>query len=130
MAADSNDRLFWVCVTDHFNGVLVQRSDDGGESWTEPLRLNHRDTADSHTPSIAVNKDGVIGLSWYERHDKCLDIYFTASLDSGQTFLPEVQSVPISPVSFQGCSPASREQNGNNKLQAPSKTALHDIGKG
>jgi hypothetical protein len=70
MAADSNDRLFWVCVTDHFNGVLGQRSDDRGESWTEPLRLNHRDTADSHTPSITVNKDGVIGVSWYERHDK------------------------------------------------------------
>jgi hypothetical protein len=91
MAADSNDRLFWVCVTDHFNGVLVQRSDDRGESWTEPLRLNHRDNADSHTPSITVNKDGVIAVSWYERQDKCLDIYFTASLDSGQSFLPEVK---------------------------------------
>ena len=45
-------------------------------------RLNHRDTADSHTPSITVNKDSVIGVSWYERHDQCLDVYFTASLFS------------------------------------------------
>jgi hypothetical protein len=56
------------------------------------VRLNHGEVADSHTPSIAVNKDGIIGVSWYERHDKsCLDIYFTASLDSAKTFLPEVK---------------------------------------
>jgi hypothetical protein len=92
MAADANDRLFWLCVTDKFNGVLVQRSEDRGESWSEPLRLNHRETADSHTASIAVNRDGIIGVSWYERNDKsCFDIYFTASLDSGKTFLPEVK---------------------------------------
>jgi hypothetical protein len=34
----------------------------------------------------------VIGVSWYEIHDKsCFDVYFTASLDSGKTFLPEVR---------------------------------------
>ena len=92
MAVDGNDRLFWLCVTDKFNGVLVQRSDDRGESWSEPLRLNHSETADSFTPSIAVNKDSVIGVSWYEIHHKsCFDVYFTASLDHGKTFLPEVR---------------------------------------
>src|SRR5260370_4351602 len=92
MAVDGNDRLFWLCVTDKFNGVLVKRSDDRGESWSEPLRLNHSGTADSFTPSIAVNKDSVIGVSWYELHHKsCFDVYFTASLDHGKTFLPEVR---------------------------------------
>ena len=92
MAADGKDRLFWLCIADKFNGVLIQRSDDGGESWSEPLRLNHSERADSFTPSIAVNKDGAIGVSWYEIHDKnCFDVYFTASLDGGKTFLPEVK---------------------------------------
>jgi len=92
MVADINDRLFWVCISAQFNAVVVQHSDDRGESWSEPLRLNRSAVADSHTPSIAINKDGVIGVSWYERHDKdCLDTYFTASLDSGKTFLPEVK---------------------------------------
>ena len=92
MAVDGQDRLFWLCIADKFNGVLVQHSDDRGESWSEPLRVNHSETADSLTPSIAVNKDGVIGVSWYEIHDKnCFDVYFTASLDSGKTFLPEVR---------------------------------------
>ena len=92
MAVDGKDRLFWLCIADKFNGVLVQRSDDRGESWSEPLCLNHSEKADSFTPSIAVNKEGVIGVSWYEIHDKsCFDVYFTASLDSGKTFLPEVR---------------------------------------
>src|SRR5579859_3772720 len=92
MAVDGKDRLFWLCIADKFNGVLVQRSDDRGESWSEPQRLNHSQTARSFTPSIAVNKDGVIGVSWYEIHDKnCFDVYFTASVDSGKTFLPEVR---------------------------------------
>jgi len=92
MAVDGKDRLFWLCIADKFNGVLVQRSDDRGESWSEPLRLNHSQAARSFTPSITVNKDGVIGVSWYEIHDKsCFDVYFTASLDGGKTFLPEVR---------------------------------------
>jgi len=92
MAVDGKDRLFWLCIADKFNGVLVQRSDDRGESWSEPLRLNHSGTARSFTPSIAVNKDGVIGVSWYEIQDKnCFDVYFTASLDGGKTFLPEAR---------------------------------------
>ena len=92
MAVDGKDRLFWLCIADKFNGVLVQRSEDRGKSWSEPLRLNHSETARSFTPSIAVNKDGVIGVSWYEIHDKsCFDVYFTASLDGGKTFLPEVR---------------------------------------
>jgi len=92
MAVDGKDRLFWLCIADKFNGVLVQRSDDRGESWSQPLRLNHSEAAHSFTPSITVNKDGVIGVSWYEIHDKsCFDVYFTASLDSGKTFLPEVR---------------------------------------
>jgi len=54
--------------------------------------LNHSETARSFTPSIAVNKDDVIGVSWYEIHPKnCFDVYFTASLDGGKTFLPEVR---------------------------------------
>jgi photosystem II stability/assembly factor-like uncharacterized protein len=118
MAADANDRLFWLCVTDKFNGVLVQRSDDRGESWSDPLRLNHHETADSHTPSIAVNKDGIIGVSWYERHDKsCLDIYFTASLDSGKTFLSEVKvssatSCPDTPQNKGADFPAGGDYSG------------------
>src|SRR3712207_8750402 len=47
------------------------------------------------TPSVAVNKDGVVGLTWYERRKEaggeCQHLYFTASLDGGKSFLPQVR---------------------------------------
>src|SRR6185437_9614822 len=99
MAVDGDNRLFWTCIADKFNGVLVQRSDDRGDSWSEPVRVNHSEKADSFTPSIAVNKDGVVGVSWYEIHDKnCFDLYFTASLDHGKSYLPEAECRAPRPV--------------------------------
>ena len=64
---------------------------------------------------MAVNKDGIVGVVWYDgRNDpspikgsfRCQDIYFTASLDGGETFLPEVKvstkrSCPVSPQNVQ-----------------------------
>jgi hypothetical protein len=44
--------------------------------------------------ALAVNRDGILGIAWTDgRHAisaaDCYDIYFSASLDGGQTFLPE-----------------------------------------
>ena len=56
------------------------------------------------TPSVAVNGEGVVGVTWYERRKEaggeCQHVYFTASLDGGKTFLPEVRvsSAPSCPA--------------------------------
>jgi hypothetical protein len=51
--------------------------------------------ANYETPAIAVNEGGVVGVAWYDtRRDprgKCFEIYFSASLDGGTTFLPSVR---------------------------------------
>src|SRR5258708_12135977 len=65
MAVDGKDRLFWLCIADKFNGVVVQRSEDRGESWSEPLRLNHSEKAHSFTPTLPVNTTAVIVLPCY-----------------------------------------------------------------
>jgi len=50
-----------------------------------------------------VNKDGVIGVSWLDGRDdptgRCYGVYFTASLDGGDTFLPpsRVSTTPSCP---------------------------------
>src|SRR3989475_5221266 len=54
MAVGGKERLFWPCIADQVNGVLVQRSDNRGERWEQSLRLDHSETARSFTPSIAV----------------------------------------------------------------------------
>jgi len=101
MALDGSgckDRLFWLCITDKFNGVVVQRSEDRGESWSEPLRLNHSEKADSFTPSIAVNSEGVIGVSWYEIQIRLARPVFHANSIAGKRSCQTLEfRVPLMP---------------------------------
>jgi hypothetical protein len=80
-------------------GLFVLISDDGAESWRSAGTLSDAPPgADAATPAIAINRDGVVGVAWYDtRRDprgECFDLYFTASLDGGATFLPEVRVTP------------------------------------
>lgn len=100
LAVDSSsgpfrDRLYFVCTNREQNGIYLHHSADRGEKWSDRVRV-HQAQNDTmrKTPTVAVNKDGVVAVTWYERVDptrKCWDIYFAASLDGGQTFLPEVR---------------------------------------
>jgi len=107
LAVDSSsgptrDRLYWLCNTQRFEEILLHRSADRGETWSKPVRVNVSSGRRPYvrTPSIAVNKDGVVGITWYDaRHEKlkfkdiyqCVELYFAASLDGGETFLPDVK---------------------------------------
>jgi hypothetical protein len=57
--------------------------------------LKPGDRPNNFMPIIAVNKDGIVGLSWYDRRDNPdnLGYYprFSASLDGGETWLPSVR---------------------------------------
>ena len=96
------DRLYWICTSDHYENVLLHYSSDRGEQWTKPIRVNQGSGTSPYvrTPSVTVNRDGVVGVAWYDgrnggaryrREFICQEIYFTASLDGGKTFLPEVK---------------------------------------
>jgi hypothetical protein len=107
------DRLFHVCPTAQFDGIQIRYSDTFGEIWSPPVRVDRPGNVSpySRTPAVAVNKDGVVGVAWYDgRGDgstikgsfRCTEILFAASLDGGATFLPEVKvssgkSCPASP---------------------------------
>lgn len=99
LAADASsqptrDRLYLVCANRDRHAVFVHHSADRGERWSEPVRADGAggEVVFRRTPSIAVNKDGVVGVSWYERRREadreCQHLFFTASLDGGKTFLP------------------------------------------
>jgi hypothetical protein len=96
------DRLYHVCSARELNGIQLRYSGNRGETWSEPIRVDRPGdtTPQTRTPAIAVNRDGVIGIAWYDaRHDRstikgnfrCQEIFFAASVDSGATFLPEVK---------------------------------------
>jgi hypothetical protein len=69
-------------------------SKDGGSTWEVPSVLNDDGLKENHQfyPSIAVNEQGKIIVSWYDRREDIDNIntsyYMTYSLDGGDSFIP------------------------------------------
>ena len=49
-------------------GILIARSDDGGETWSPSVRINQAtsDTIQAFLPTVAVNDQGVVGVLFYD----------------------------------------------------------------
>ncbi len=69
--------------------LALTRSDDGGSTWTAPKSVAPSTPAGwgAGSSSIMANADGVVGIQYYSlKNKKDFDIYFTTSVDGGQTF--------------------------------------------
>jgi hypothetical protein len=96
------DRLY-LAWTDARSGqarIMFTYSADKGETWATPRVVDDVPASVTHAPdnfmpTLAVNKDGVVGLSWDDRRDNPDNIgyttRFTASLDGGDSWLPSVR---------------------------------------
>jgi hypothetical protein len=109
MAADRTTGVFkdrlYVVWSDRRSGrdeILFSHSSDKGRTWSKPVVLNDDRTPektgagpDHFMPVIAVNNAGAVGVYWYDRRDHAdnrgWDIRFTASLDGGDTWAPNVR---------------------------------------
>jgi hypothetical protein len=97
------DRLYvvWPDVRHGAADVWLSSSTDRGDSWSAPVRVNDNLVRkgergpDQANAAVAVNADGVVGISWYDRRNdpegNGWQLFFTASLDGGKTFLPNKQ---------------------------------------
>jgi hypothetical protein len=91
--------------------VLVGRSDDGGRSWSEPVRAHGQTGADGRTlPVVAVAPDGAVAVAWQDRRNadgaECTDLYGAISADGAASFLPEVR------ISSETACPGDVSRNG------------------
>lgn len=77
--------------------VYLLASNDRGNSWSDPVKVNDAvgEAQRCALPTVAVNRDGIVGVLWADtRNDPnrtCYDMYFSASVDGGATFLPNVR---------------------------------------
>jgi hypothetical protein len=77
----------------NFSDVLLTRSDDGGATWSAPVRVNNDPIAravDQYMPAIAVDKRGTVGIFFYDRRDDrrnfLIDVTFARSRNGGDSF--------------------------------------------
>jgi photosystem II stability/assembly factor-like uncharacterized protein len=87
------NRLYFACRQKNGGPIVLSYSSDAGESWTKAVPVHAADTAAFRISAIAVNSAGVLGVARVERRSpsgaRCHEVYFTASVDGGRTFLPE-----------------------------------------
>jgi hypothetical protein len=96
--------------------VYFAASHDGGETFTEPIRINDdATTAPQMMPAISVSPGGVIDVTWMDQRLDAdglllIDQYYTYSLDGGRTWAPNVR---VRDAAGEGWDPnLSHHQNG------------------
>jgi hypothetical protein len=115
MAVDSStgpfrDRIYmvWPDVGSGRSQILLSYSSDQGKTWSRPRVIDDSRTwatnpsgPDNIHGQVAVNAQGVVGVSWYDRRDHPDNlgwtVRFRASFDGGETFTP---SVKVSEVAY------------------------------
>ena len=98
LAVDTSERFrdrayaVWSDYSEGLPRTVISWSDDRGSTWRDPRPVAPAEAPDvqQFQPAVAVNVDGVLGISWYDtRHAPsrfAFHQYFAASLDGGETF--------------------------------------------
>lgn len=92
------------------HGLFLKYADDLNGPWSEDKRIDHNNAEEKfiRTSAIAVNHEGVIGIAWIDRRNdpklKKNDVYFTVSINGGQSFEKEI---PVTDVSSDPLTPGN-----------------------
>lgn len=94
----------WPAILDDRLQIVASHSTDDGLTWSEPIRVNDGGFTSNHSsPMVAVDEDGIVGVSWNDRRDDrsdlCFRHYVAFSFDGGHSFGPSqpVSEVPTCP---------------------------------
>jgi hypothetical protein len=133
------DRLYqaWNEIVQGHARVFVSASSDRGLTWSAP-RLMGADGAagDQYQPAIAVNSEGVLGVTWFDtrgsKDGSEYHQYFSASLDGGRTFLPDarVSTEPSRPLEPGNARPVPSDFHSANGWQLSLLTTVARWGNG
>lgn len=70
--------------------IFYIHSPDFGETWSDPTIVSHRDSIHSQWPSMCVDDEGTIHVTWFDYKTSPYswtgDIFYTNSTDNGQSW--------------------------------------------
>lgn len=90
--------------------IFINRSTDGGQTWSPEVQLAGGTPTDQFFPAVAVGGTGTVAVAWYDRRNDPLnnymiDVYSALSRDGGVTFGPLLRitdvSFPVPPINHQ-----------------------------
>lgn len=93
----------WTHFTLTESLILLSRSEDGGSTWSKPIRIStvaglpRDDNGDVEGFSGVVGPDGTLYVVWADG----THVVFTSSRDGGRTFAPSRRVIPVAPPYFQ-----------------------------
>lgn len=79
----------FVAWPDRGNGdldIVVARSDDGGLTWSTPVRINDDDHQDQWMVALAVDGNQVFHAAWMDNRTGNLNVYYSNSTDGGRNW--------------------------------------------
>lgn len=85
--------------------LVVQRSTDGGQTWSDPVAVNDDSPDQQFTnfyPQVGVAPDGRVDVVWQDNRNQSdyrFNVRYTYSTDGGATWAPNVQ-INDQPVDF------------------------------
>lgn len=127
------DRIYFVrAIADggSSKGVWLNFSKDEGKTWVKEKRIDLFDNdqpSKANVPSIAVNKSGLVGISWvdgqHSKDPKSYDVYFSISRDGGKSFSKpaRVTDVSSNPRTEKNGDVANKFQGGGHYLGIAAK---------
>jgi BNR repeat protein len=84
------------------DGIALSRSGDGGRSWSPPVQVNTKPTAQAFTPTVNVTEDGTVGITYYDTRNDTPDpntmltsTWLLVSQDRGTTFSESRVAAPF-----------------------------------
>lgn len=85
--------------------IVVQRSTDMGQTWSEPVAINDDNPGDQYTsfyPQLDVAPNGRVDVVWQDNRDVAdylVNVRYSYSTDGGETWAPNV-AVQDQPINF------------------------------
>lgn len=90
---DSRGRVFvaWSDVARGEWDIVVSRSDDGGRTWSDPVRVDDSSSGDQWTAALAVDARDTLHVAWYDTRTGGVNLFYSSSTDGGVTWSPNVR---------------------------------------